>query len=85
MVSQTGATLVRFNSCKGELYPRKGPKMSQRAKWKFWVSKCYLGPNFWNLAPKGPTWQPCSQDADKTTYPICTSRSGNIRHRWGGG
>jgi len=27
----------------------------------FGASKGYLGPNFRNLAPKGPTWQPCTQ------------------------
>jgi len=60
MVSQTGPRVVRSNSCKGPVYPGKGPKNSQRAKRNFGASKCCLGPNFWNLAPKGPTWQPCS-------------------------
>jgi len=36
MVSQAGAKVVRSNSCKGPVYPGKGPKKSQRAKWKFW-------------------------------------------------
>jgi len=34
------------------VYPGKGPNEN------FGASKCYLGPNLWNLAPKGPTWQP---------------------------
>jgi len=53
MVSQTGPTMVRSNSCKGSVYPGKGPNENFRS------SKCYMGPNFWNLSPKGPTWQPC--------------------------
>jgi len=53
MVSQTGPREVKSNSCKRPVYPGKGPNENLRA------SKCYLGPNFWNLAPKGPTWQPC--------------------------
>jgi len=54
MVSQTGHRVVRSNSCKGPAHPWKGPNEN------FGANKCYLGPNFWNLAPKGPTWQPWS-------------------------
>jgi len=64
MVSQTGPRVVRSNPCKGPVYPGKGTKKSQRAKQNFWASKCYLGPNFWNLAPKGPIWQPWPCDAE---------------------
>jgi len=52
MISQTGLRVVRSNSC-------KGPSLSWKKAKKFWGQKCYLGPNFWNLAPKGQTWQPC--------------------------
>jgi len=38
-----------LNFCRGQIYPAKGPNKN------FWTSKCYLGPNFWNLAPKGST------------------------------
>ena len=63
MVSQTGRR-VRFNSWKGPVYPGKGPEKSQWANENFGANKCYLGPKseiwvkIWNLAPKGPTWQP---------------------------
>jgi len=53
MVFQTGPRVVRSNSCKGPVYPGKGPNKY------FGASKHYLGPNFWNLAPQGLTWQPC--------------------------
>jgi len=43
------------DSCKGPVYTGKGPNKN------FWASKYYLGPNFLNLAPKGPNWQPCYQ------------------------
>jgi len=26
----------------------------------FEANKCYLDPNFWNLVPKGSTWQACA-------------------------
>jgi len=46
MVSQTGPRVVRSNSCKGPVYPRKGPKKSQGPNDNFRPSKCCLGPNF---------------------------------------
>jgi len=58
MVSETGPRVVRSNSSKGPVYLEKGQK---RAKWpneNFCASKCCLGPNFLNLAPKGPAWKP---------------------------
>jgi len=42
MVSQTWLRVVRFNSCKGPVYPGKGPKKSQRTKGNCGASKCYL-------------------------------------------
>jgi len=59
MVSQTGPRVVRSNSCKGPVYPGKESKRAKGPNENFRFSKCYLGPNFWNLSPKGPTWQPC--------------------------
>jgi len=52
MASQTGPKMARSNSCKGPVYPGKGPNEN------FGASKCDLGPNFWNLAPRVPTCQP---------------------------
>jgi len=43
---------------KGEIHPGKGPKKSQRSNKNFGASKCYFGPNVWNLSPKGSTWHP---------------------------
>ena len=39
--------------------PEKGQKRAKGPNENSGARKCYLGPNFWNLAPKGPTWQPC--------------------------
>jgi len=58
MVSQTGPRVVRSNFARGQLYPGKGPKRAKEPNENFGASKCYLGPNFWHLAPKGSTWQP---------------------------
>jgi len=58
MVSQTGPTVVRpSNSCKGPVYPEKGPKKSQRVKRIFWGQKVLFGTKFLKFDPKGPTWQ----------------------------
>ena len=59
MFSLTGTRVVRSNSCKGPAYPGKGPKSAKGPNEDCGARKCYLGPNFWNLAPKGLTWQPC--------------------------
>ena len=57
MASQTGIRVVRSNSCKGQSILEKGQKRAKGPNKNFWARKCYLGPNLWNLATKGPTWQ----------------------------
>jgi len=55
MVSQTGTRVVRLNSCKGlnlSWKRAKGPNEN------FLARKCYLGPYFWNLAPRGQPGNP---------------------------
>jgi len=49
--------VARHNSCKG---PNLSQKRTKGPNEYFGASKCYFGPNFWNFAPKGPTWQPCT-------------------------
>jgi len=56
MMYQTGTGVVRPNSCKGS---NQSWKRAKGPNENFGASKCYLGPNFWNLAPEGSTWQPC--------------------------
>ena len=56
MVSQTDTRVVRPNSCKE---PNLSWKRAKGPNENVVASKCYLGPNFWNLTPKGPTWRPC--------------------------
>jgi len=73
MVSQTGPRVVRSTSCKGLVYPGKGPNKN------FGANKCYLGQNFLNLAPKGPTWQPWPRHLAVLTMPdsalyLCAAR-----------
>jgi len=58
MVSKTGPRVARSNSCMGPAYPGKKPKGQTK---NFGARKCYLGPNFWNLASKRSTWQPWVQ------------------------
>jgi len=41
-----------FANARVQIYPGKGPNKN------FGANKFYLGPNCWNLAPKGLTWQP---------------------------
>jgi len=42
----------------GQIYPGKGPKKNNKGpNQNVGASKCYLGPNFLNLVPKGSTWQ----------------------------
>jgi len=36
----------------------KGQKRAKGPNQNFGASKCCLGPNFWNLAPKRSIWQP---------------------------
>jgi len=38
---------------------KKGQKRAKGPNETCGASKRDLGPNFWNLFPKGPTWQPC--------------------------
>jgi len=52
MVSQTGPSVVRSNSCKGPVYPGKGPKKSQRAKQKFWGQQVLFGTKVVKFGPK---------------------------------
>ena len=59
MVSQTGPRVVRANSYKGLAYPEKELKKAKEPNENLGANKCYFGPNFLNLVPKGPTWQPC--------------------------
>jgi len=66
MVSQTRPRVVRSISSKGPVYSGKGPNENVGA------SKCYLGPNFRNLAPKGPTQQPAQQ------HTACTVNASKI-------
>jgi len=58
MVSETGPRVVGSNFFKGPNHTGTGSKRAKEPNKNFGASKCYLGPNFWNLAPKGPTWQP---------------------------
>jgi len=58
MVSQTGPIVARSNSCKGEVYPGKGPKKGQRAKRKFWGQQVLFGTKILKFGPKRPTKQP---------------------------
>jgi len=41
-----------------QIYPGKGQKRAKGPNQNIGASKCYLGPNFWNLAAKGSTRQP---------------------------
>jgi len=59
VVSRTGPWVVRANSCKGQRILEKGQHRAKGPNENFGTTKCYLAPNFWNLTPKGPTWQPC--------------------------
>jgi len=52
MVSQTGPRVVRSNSCKGPVYPGKGPKKSQRDKQKFWGQQVLFGANYLKFGPR---------------------------------
>ena len=52
MVCQTGTRVVRSNSCKGPVYPKQGPKKSQRAKPKFWGQQVLFGTKFPKFSPK---------------------------------
>jgi len=58
MVSQTGPRVVRSNSCKGPVYPGKGPKKNQRAKkepkgqTKFWGQQVLFGTIFLKLGSR---------------------------------
>jgi len=52
MVSQTGPRVVRSNSCKGPVYPGKGPKKSHRAKRKFWGQQVLFGAKYLKFGPK---------------------------------
>ena len=72
MVSQTGPRVVRSNFARGQFYPGKGPKKAKGPNENFGASKCYLGRNFLNLAPKGPTWQPAQQ------HTACTVNASKI-------
>ena len=60
MVTQTGLRVVRSNFARAKSILEKGQKTSKRPNHTFGASNNYLGSNFWNLAPKGPTWQPGS-------------------------
>ena len=44
--------VVRSYSCKGTVYPGKGPKKSQRAKRIFWGQQVLFGTNFLKFGPK---------------------------------
>jgi len=61
MVSQIGPRAVRSNFCKGPAYPGNSQKWHKGPNETFEASKCYLGQNFLNSAPKRSTWQPWPQ------------------------
>ena len=60
MVSQTGprgwSDLILAT---GQSILEMGEKRDKGPNENFGATNRYLGPNLWNLAPKGPTWQPC--------------------------
>jgi len=55
MVSQTGT------SWSNNKEPNLSWKRAKELNEIFGASKCYLGPNFWNLAAAGPNRQPCAK------------------------
>jgi len=44
--------VVRSNSCKGPVYPGKGPKKSQKAKRKFWGQQVLFSTKFLKFGPE---------------------------------
>jgi len=55
MIYQAGTRVIRPNSGKG---PNLSWKRTKGPNENVGASKCYLGPNSQNLAPRRPTWQP---------------------------
>jgi len=66
--------VVRSNFSKGPVYPGKGPNEN------FGASEWYLGPSFWNFAPKGPTWQPWSTWTGQTRSKVSHHSNGPSNH-----
>jgi len=66
------------------LRPRYGASLSwKRAKRKRWGQQVLFGTNFWNLAPKGPTWHPYFGAPHSQPGKRNTAHCDDIaRHQW---